>query len=562
MKIVAPFYPIVFVRGFAFTNRELKDTFYDPYNGFNKASVNLLKHTRQPYKNVKEYFEGMIIKFMKMEGYNYFDQHNEGIEKLSYPYRSLWVCRFYDIDFEFDYSREIQEHAKTLLNLVTKIIPQRLTSLGVEPAPGDGHIKVTLIAHSMGGLICRTMMQTLLPNSQDYIHRLITLGTPHKGIELKGKLTGGLKLHKDLKKFHPDEIVNYLKLNTKNHLANNRKYEAHSLGIVGDQFHYPVKKCMCIIGSDYERNELKFIPVNSKSDGLVLQSNAFLVEGAKPIDDESEYPESSVSHKAIIEKSHTGINGIVNCEASFTIIKNFLFGDTEISISLVDIDPDDGGNFGDDPNSPNDNVPNDKNPNGGANNSMKQYRDIEYKLSIQNTGVFTHVLEQESGMNAIRLQDFQSAVHLNSFFLKSEDEQDFSIFKISVIVNQIWVNEGLGQEYDVRYPFTQIFSDDIIIAYDVKQDKGEKLLYKRLSYDKTFNDAELDTDEERVFKFKLGHSPRFKACVRIEIIKHLERPKESELENEILGPEDDSYNMVKESELTNQKRILVSMNAE
>lgn len=235
MQIIAPYYPIVFFRGFAFSRKELEETYNDTYNGFNSSSVERIEYTRYPPKNAKHFFEGMIIRFMKLDGYSYFDQNNNGLEKMDEPYRSLWVSRFYDYDIELDYRQTIQYHARRLNTLITKTIPERLRALGVTHGVGDSQIKVNLIAHSMGGLVCRTMMQTLMKQPQDYIHKFVTLGTPHKGFELRA-FTGVLKKFKSISKFHHDNIVKNLKLSSEIHTANNQKYEAHSLGIIGGEY--------------------------------------------------------------------------------------------------------------------------------------------------------------------------------------------------------------------------------------------------------------------------------------------------------------------------------------
>lgn len=100
------------------------------------------------------------------------------------PTRSIWVSRFYDTDYFSQKIRSIEDHAEDLRKLICDQIPKRLEACGVDLA---GY-KVILIAHSMGGLVCRALIQKALPTAnidpKEVIYRLVTLGTPHRGIDL------------------------------------------------------------------------------------------------------------------------------------------------------------------------------------------------------------------------------------------------------------------------------------------------------------------------------------------------------------------------------------------
>jgi triacylglycerol esterase/lipase EstA (alpha/beta hydrolase family) len=77
----------------------------------------------------------------------------------------------YDLVLAFDYENlhtKIEENAALLL--------QRLTAVGL----GSGHGKrLDVIAHSMGGLVARAMIEKA--GGQGAVHRLVTAGTPHHG---------------------------------------------------------------------------------------------------------------------------------------------------------------------------------------------------------------------------------------------------------------------------------------------------------------------------------------------------------------------------------------------
>ncbi len=101
---------------------------------------------------------------------------------------TIWIHRFYDVSastFEAKPEKYSLEHAaESLLELIELV--QRKT----------GAPRVYLVAHSMGGLICRCLIQKVIPEQRggdasgrgpgrasDYVDRLFTYATPHGGIE-------------------------------------------------------------------------------------------------------------------------------------------------------------------------------------------------------------------------------------------------------------------------------------------------------------------------------------------------------------------------------------------
>src|SRR4051794_14878167 len=148
-KLEKPYYPIVYVRGYAMTANERQDTFNDTYYGFSATSVEKREAPPPRYFEV-DVFEGQLIRLMKMKQYGYADAANRGLDDFSdNPARSLWVCRFYDQDQYSQKTRSIQEHAGDLRELVCERIPQRLKECNVDLGAGDRDYKVILIAHSM-----------------------------------------------------------------------------------------------------------------------------------------------------------------------------------------------------------------------------------------------------------------------------------------------------------------------------------------------------------------------------------------------------------------------------
>ena len=67
MKCTHPYYPVIYVRGFAMTQQAVEDTVADPYMGFNLGSTK----TRQTWRGNRErlIFESPLLRLMKDHGY-------------------------------------------------------------------------------------------------------------------------------------------------------------------------------------------------------------------------------------------------------------------------------------------------------------------------------------------------------------------------------------------------------------------------------------------------------------------------------------------------------------
>ncbi len=344
--IASPYYPIVFVRGYAMSDAEREATFHDTYNGFADTSVELRQVSPPDYFAVDK-FEGQLLRFLKTQGYS--DEVNHGLENLpasGNPAQGIWICRIYDEDLVRHTVRKIEEHAQDLYTLVTKTIPQRLQSLSVDLGANLEKYKVILLAHSMGGLVCRTLIQGLFPSlrrdPKRWIHRFVTMGTPHGGISfgnppdvVKNAVTATLN-PMDANTFNPDRMNRYLfYFGVAENQPAPRIYDVHSLGDsdpATNPYFFPVKRCLCLIGSDYGDYAVgggivKHITGNF-SDGLVRQDCAYLVAGKPPdgkVGTEAPYSDDNRAFWANVHRAHSGYRGIVNSYESFENIHRFLF---------------------------------------------------------------------------------------------------------------------------------------------------------------------------------------------------------------------------------------------
>ncbi len=445
--IEPPYYPIVYVRGYAMRAAEREETFNDTYYGFSATSVE--KRQAPPPKYFEaDVFEGQLIRFMKIKDYGYADSANRGIEIFhSNPSRSIWISRFYDQDVFTDKVRKIEDHAEDLYTLVCETIPRQLRQAGVDLGENDRDYKVILIAHSMGGLVCRTLIQNIMPHKpgpegkdpKAWIYRFVTMGTPHRGIDLgripdtiENFVTSRLNPF-DANIFQEERMRDYLKLDA--------TYDVHSLGETTAAHAFPVKRCLCIIGSDYRSYGAVKELTGSVSDGLVKQDHAYLVAGPPPLAG-AEYPEDRMCFWANVHRAHSGARGIVNSFESYENIQRFLFGDTRAEISLDDIEI--------------------KTPPPGGGDRF--FYDFEFSFSIRKSGAYLHRRQQDPCENAIRFERacIPRRLLLHTAFMNSRlrDEGDrFSHFGGKVRVVEHRVKDGFL--WDHEYPERPIYNESI-----------------------------------------------------------------------------------------------------
>jgi hypothetical protein len=450
-KIVPPFYPIVYVRGYAMTASAREETSHDAFYGFADTSVELRPAPKPDYF-AADVFEGQLIRFMKTKEYQYCDAVNR--DKTGFlidPTRSIWISRFYDQDVFQNKLRKVKDHALDLQDLVCVKIPSRLKNeLDVDLGPGDQDYKVILLAHSMGGLVCRTLIQNLLPEAKEdpkrWIHRMVTMGTPHGGIklgvlpiELQNFLTSMFN-PEDANMFSEDEMRKYL-------LLGDSKYDVYSLGAQGQPVSFPVKRCFCLIGSDYSSYRVGMGIVKHVtgdfSDGLVKQDCAYLVAGERPPKNadgsDSEYPDAQRAYWANVHRAHSGYRGLVNSYESFENLHRYLFGDIKADISLENIQI---------------NTPDSGNP--------RDFYDFEFLFSIRKLPLFLHRREQEPCENAMRRNRAEvtpnGRLFLHTAFMNSRlgdlNASSHFSFKIRVVEHRV-----KNHFWDHDYPERAIYDE-------------------------------------------------------------------------------------------------------
>ncbi len=324
--ITRPFYPVVYLRGYAGTQSEVEDTVSTPYMGFNRGSTRRRQiHTGAVQSHI---FESPVIRLMK--DYDYVDAYCGGeiLPEGQMDSRSIWVFRYYDIsDEEFGDGerKEIEFHAKKLSDFL-RHVRQSVLETNEDPSL----FRAYLVAHSMGGLICRCYLQN--PDIPDIdgntgdakkastlgVDKVFTYGTPHGGIEFRR----GLRWLEGMRDFFdPNNAGNFGPRRMREFLAlPNKDTPINSLS-----GYFPKERVFCLVGTnshDYGvAAGMSRRSVGALSDGLVQIKNATVL-GAP---------------RAHVYRSHSGYYGLVNSESGYQNLKRFLFGDWRVLVEATNV---------------------------------------------------------------------------------------------------------------------------------------------------------------------------------------------------------------------------------
>ena len=323
--IEPPYYPIIYLRGYAGTQGEVENTVSTPYMGFNLGSTRIRQiHTGEVKPHV---FESPVIRLMKDHGY--VDAYHDGqiLPRGPLPSRSIWIFRYYDVAddaFGDGNRREIEFHAKKLSEFL-----RHVRKAVLEPGEKRGSFRAYLVARSMGGLICRCYLQN--PEIPDIdgkkgkkwkkptrgVDKVFTYGTPHGGIEFRRGL-GWVEGLRDF--FDPNNAGNFGPARMQEFLALPDAEPLHSLN-----GWFPQDRVFCVVGTDARdygaAAGLSRRAVGPLSDGLVQIRNASVL-GAP---------------RAYIHRSHSGHYGIVNSESGYQNLRRFLFGERRVQVEMSDV---------------------------------------------------------------------------------------------------------------------------------------------------------------------------------------------------------------------------------
>jgi pimeloyl-ACP methyl ester carboxylesterase len=332
--------PIIYIRGYAGPTAGIDSQVDDPFYGFNLGAT----HVRVGGDGEPAFyqFEGPMLRLMSDENYRllvrgdqqrYLDDADNG----TVPSASLWVYRFYDqaaTTFVPPVRRE-----GTLERFFTKL-HQKVTADGfdIEKAAAGlytliqdvraktGAEKVNLVAHSMGGLVVRCMIQKLCGEdgrepSAAIVDKFFTYGTPHGGISFDfGVLDWAEQAFgpagADI--FAPEKMYGYLtpgKTFGKDLPQDGDEWDPQTI----NKETFDPANIFCLVGTDPKDYGLSRVVVGPKSDGLVRIEHAYVRN----------------AHRAYVYKSHSGSYGEVNSEEGYQNLRRFLFGRWGVSVDFA-----------------------------------------------------------------------------------------------------------------------------------------------------------------------------------------------------------------------------------
>ena len=298
--ITPPYFPIIYVRGFAALGAEVADTVATPYMGFNDGSTKVRRdYAARPQRVV---FESPLVRLMKDHGYRDIYRDGDEVVRGSSP-RLIVIHRYYDRRDE-----DLGTGARVTVPEAARMLSDRILTLRdqmYDKSPDAASFGVHLVAHSMGGLVCRAFLQNDEigdPMAKTLVRRFFTYATPHNGVTLAEMDVPGLLSLFMENQFNKRAMTKYLALPPKSR-------DVDSLNGKFDP-----RRVYCLVGTNYaDYTVLRGLVqrlAGPESDGLVLTANA-TVQGAAA---------------GWVHRSHSGHYGIVNSGAGYYALRRFLFG--------------------------------------------------------------------------------------------------------------------------------------------------------------------------------------------------------------------------------------------
>lgn len=347
-------YPIIYVRGFAFSAAERDDTAADPYCGFNVGST-VYRASSDKERPRTYIFESPVVRLANEHGYNViyedglsvmdpaFTAGEEGAAHIEagIPLNSIIIHRFYDSRSKLlgdGKAGSIDEYAKELGALIATI--RRLVrprALARDPGYRDKDFRCYLVAHSMGGLVVRALLQNAA-NEVTHIDfggkrekadpvrgcvaKVFTYATPHNGIEFAGMNVPGFL--GDVSKFNRDVMREYLDTVP---VSGNVNY-------LPPDIQPPPSHWFTMVGTNRLDYEVLYGAsrtfVGRGSDGLVRIDNATLWYRDQPGKTGKDMPVAC----AYAYRAHSGSFGIVNSVDAYQNLSRFLFGNFRVDLWL------------------------------------------------------------------------------------------------------------------------------------------------------------------------------------------------------------------------------------
>jgi hypothetical protein len=323
-------WPIIYVRGYAMTRTEIDETTADPFCGFNIGST-VIRATPDPKTPPRKLiFESPLVRLQSDFGYS--DVYDEGVDindpdfKGKVKPESVIIYRYYDSAstlFGTGETPKIEEFAEGLSQLILDV--RKLVCAHPDYKIKPSQFRCYLVAHSMGGLVCRTFLQNEKYGSAEArkcVDKFFTYATPHNGIDMAGvNVPEWLSLN-DTNNFNREKMAKYLDVQD---LFKKTK----RVDWIPEEI-FESKKIFCMVGtnrSDYGvAAGLSRTFAGNGSDGLVRIANA----SVWGVNAKGVFSEPSAT--AYCYRSHSGRYGIVNSEEAYQNLVRFLFGDVRVDL--------------------------------------------------------------------------------------------------------------------------------------------------------------------------------------------------------------------------------------
>lgn len=325
-------WPIIYVRGYAMSQKEIDETTADPFCGFNIGSTIVRATPDEKRTPRKLMFESPLVRLGSDFGYS--DVFQDGLDIVDPDWegeidrKSVIIYRYYDSSstiFGDGKTRPIEEFAQGLSALILRVRDLVAANPANKVAAKD--FRCYLVAHSMGGLVCRAFLQNAKLGdkvARACVDKYFTYATPHNGIELAGINVPEWMSLNDTNNFNHERMAKYLDIEA--------VYKKTRRVDWIQEESFPSNKVFCMVGTnrgDYDAAAgLSRTFAGNGSDGLVKVANASVwgVNAAGKV--------SAPCATAYAYRSHSGRYGIVNSEEAYQNLARFLFGDLRVDLWL------------------------------------------------------------------------------------------------------------------------------------------------------------------------------------------------------------------------------------
>jgi pimeloyl-ACP methyl ester carboxylesterase len=320
--------PIIYVRGFAGGTGGINNAADDPFYGFNAGST----HIRVGSGGTPRFyqFESPLLRLIMDHGYRL--EVNGGQAQVlaaagenTLNPRTIWIYRFYDASADtFGVAPqpfEMEAAAQGLRDFIHLVL--------AKTRDAD---QLYLVAHSMGGLVCRSAIQRYMTqdSSPFPVSKVVTYATPHGGIDIE---LGGPVIDWIIGIFGPAGSEIFQERRMRQYLMPEDMQDRKPRDADWDPrepytSRLQAERYLSLVGTNSDdfgvAAGLSSLAVGVKSDGLVQIRNAY-VKG---------------SNRAYMHRSHSGRYGIVNSEEGYQNLQRFLFGNLKITLWLTNLELD------------------------------------------------------------------------------------------------------------------------------------------------------------------------------------------------------------------------------